>query len=79
MSPMTLGGHSIAGVETCVEVPTLRLVLDMGTCTSPAIGLQTVLVSHGHLDHCGALPHHAALRSMRGMEEGRYIVPKAFA
>jgi len=74
-----IGGLSVAGVETCIEVPGLKLVLDMGRCTTGAISLPTVLVSHGHLDHCGALPHHAALRSMRKMEEGRYIVPKAIA
>jgi ribonuclease Z len=76
---MTLGGTSVAGVETCVEVPSLKLALDMGRCTRRAVGLPTVLVSHGHLDHAGALPQHAARRSMMGMTVGTYVVPSPLA
>ena len=74
---LTVEGLSVAGMETCIEVPSLKLALDMGRCTHHAVGLPWVLVSHGHLDHCGALPQHAARRSLLGMEEGRYVVPRA--
>ena len=76
---MKLEGLSVAGVETCIEVPSLRLVLDMGRCTRGAIHHPLVLVSHGHLDHMGAIAQHAARRAMMHLGESTYIVPAAVA
>ena len=76
---MKLEGLSIAGIETCIEVPELKLVLDMGRCTRTAVQYPVVLVSHGHLDHIGAIAQHAARRAMLGMSEGTYLVPSAVA
>lgn len=76
---MKLEGMSVAGVETCIEVPSLRLVLDMGRCTRSAVHHPLVLLSHGHLDHIGAIAQHAARRAMMHMGESTYIVPSAVA
>jgi len=76
---MKLEGLSVAGVETCIEVPEFRLVLDMGRCTRGAIHQPLVLLSHGHLDHMGAVAQHAARRAMMHMGESTYVVPKAVA
>ncbi|HEY3255600.1 MAG TPA: MBL fold metallo-hydrolase [Polyangiaceae bacterium] len=76
---MKLEGLSVAGVETCIEVPTLGLVLDMGRCTRGAVQHPLVLLSHGHLDHIGAIAQHAARRSMMHMGESTYLVPAAVA
>ena len=76
---MKLEGLSVAGVETCIEVPSLRLVLDMGRCTQSAVQQPLVLLSHGHLDHMGAIALHAARRSMMHMGESTYLVPAAVA
>jgi ribonuclease Z len=38
-----------------------------------------VLLSHGHLDHIGAIAQHAARRALLGMKEGIYVVPHAIA
>jgi ribonuclease Z len=76
---MDIQGFSIAGVETCIEVPSLRLVLDLGRCSRTAVNHPLVVLSHGHLDHMGAVAQHAARRAMMGMSEGRYVVPRAVA
>ena len=69
----------MAGLETCIEVPQLRLLLDLGTCSRSAVNQPTVLLSHGHLDHMGAIAQHAARRSLLGMSEGVYVVPRRVA
>jgi len=76
---MKFEGLSVAGVETCIEVPSLRLVLDMGRCTRSAVQYPLVLLSHGHLDHMGAVAQHAARRSMMHMGESTYLAPAAVA
>lgn len=74
-----LEGFSIAGVETCIEVPSLKLVLDLGRCGRTAVNHPLALVSHGHIDHMGAVAHHAARRAMMKMSEGVYVVPRTVA
>jgi ribonuclease Z len=76
---LQLEGTSVAGIETSIVVPTLKLVLDMGRCTSTAVNHPTVLVSHGHLDHAGALAQHATRRAMMKMTEATYVVPRPIA
>lgn len=77
MAPLlSLHGFSIAGVETCIEVPSLGVALDLGRCSATAVRQEVVLLSHGHLDHMGAIAQHAARRAMLKMREGTYIVPK---
>jgi ribonuclease Z len=76
---MDVFGRSVAGIETCVEVPSLRLLLDLGRCSRSAVNQPLGLVSHGHLDHIGAVAQHAARRAMMKMEEGVYVVPRRVA
>jgi ribonuclease Z len=76
---MDFGGASVAGLETCLEVPSLGLLLDVGVCTSSAVRQPIALVSHGHLDHVGAIALHAARRHLLGMSEGTYLVPAVIA
>jgi ribonuclease Z len=78
-TPPLLRGFSTAGVETSIEVPGLGLLLDVGRCSRTAINQPVVLLSHGHLDHVGAVVQHAARRAMMNMEEGVYVVPRAIA
>ena len=79
MERLELSGVSVAGVETCIEVPGLRVLLDLGVCLRTAVSQPVVLVSHGHLDHIGAIAQHAARRKLLGMSEGVYVVPRAIA
>ncbi|MFZ5895054.1 MAG: MBL fold metallo-hydrolase [Myxococcota bacterium] len=73
--PLTFAGVSVAGLETSIEVPSLRLVLDMGRCTNTAVNQRYVVLSHGHLDHIGAIAQHAARRALMKMQPGIYLVP----
>jgi ribonuclease Z len=78
---LTLLGHeieafSIAGFQTCIELPQLSVAFDIGFCPRSAVKASTVLVSHTHMDHVGAIVHHAALRGLLGMKAANYVVPK---
>jgi ribonuclease Z len=79
VSRIELSGISVAGLETCIEVPSLKLLLDLGSCSRTAVNQQLVLLSHGHLDHMGAIAQHAARRALLGMNEGVYVVPRRIA
>lgn len=71
-------GISIAGQETCVILPRLKLAFDLGRCPQRSVFQNTVMITHGHLDHIGGLPCHASSRMLLGLEPGRYIVPPSY-
>jgi ribonuclease Z len=79
--PLSLAGHSIeafsvAGFQTCIELPELSIAFDMGFCPRSAVKRATVLVSHGHMDHVASIAQHAATRGLLGMDPPTYFVPE---
>lgn len=44
-------GLSIAGHETCVILPSLKLAFDIGRCPQRAISQDFLFISHAHMDH----------------------------
>lgn len=66
---------STAGLGTCIQFPELDFCFDMGVCPQSAIRLRTVLFTHAHIDHMGAVVQHCATRKMLGMKRARYAVP----
>jgi len=44
-------GISVGGHETCVIVPELKCVFDIGRCPSRAIQQKFLFITHAHLDH----------------------------
>ena len=69
-------GVSVAGVATSIDLPEMKVALDLGRASESLVPRRTVLLSHGHIDHMGALPWHAAMRGLRGMDPPTYVVPR---
>ncbi|MGB0637816.1 MAG: MBL fold metallo-hydrolase [Myxococcota bacterium] len=66
---------SVAGLETCIELPDFKLAFDIGRGPKSAASMKTVLFTHAHIDHMGGIAHHVATRSMLGMTPPTYVVP----
>lgn len=67
---------SVAGLETCIQVPSWKLCLDIGRCPPTAPRWPTVLFTHAHLDHMGGVANHCATRAMMGMKPPHYAMPE---
>jgi ribonuclease Z len=69
-------GISVGGVYTSLAVPELGLALDAGAPLRSSAGLDTILLSHGHADHVGALPALLGIRGLSGKtRRPRVIMP----
>lgn len=66
---------SVAGLETCIELPGFKVCFDIGRGPRAAVRNHTVLFTHAHIDHMGGIAHHVATRSLMSMEPPTYVMP----
>lgn len=66
-------GEAISGFASVIALVNDGVCLDIGTVTPASLQCGTVLVTHGHIDHCGALVRHASIRAMQGLPKTRYV------
>src|SRR5262245_42973001 len=71
-----IGGLSIGGVETFIDLPAQRLGFDLGRIHEAAVARPTLLFTHAHMDHMGAVASHAAMRHLRRLPAPTYVVPR---
>ena len=70
----TVRGVSVGGVYTALQVPELDLAFDVGLAPRSFAGVKTLLLSHGHVDHAGALPTLLGIRALQGMRSPLRVV-----
>jgi len=73
LPPYRVQGTSIAGEATCIQIPELELCFDMGECVRFALASKHVAITHGHMDHIGALAYYCSQRRFQGMGTGKII------
>ena len=76
---LTVVGGSRAGEGTLVLLPQLRLALDGGRPHRALAPMNTLLVSHGHMDHIGGLGYWASQRYLNSMGPGAVMAPAEIA
>jgi ribonuclease Z len=64
-------------VYTSLAVPELGIVLDAGISPRSSGGTDTILLSHGHADHVGALPALLGIRALHGKTKPPRVVMPA--
>ncbi len=69
-------GYSVAGEETCIQIPELNVCFDIGRCPLFALTSDIVCITHGHMDHLAGLGYYLSQRSFQGMKPGKVIVPR---
>lgn len=77
--PYRVQGISIAGEVTCVQIPELDVCFDMGACPRAVLASAYVAVSHGHMDHIGALAYFCSQRRFQGIGTARIVADARLA
>lgn len=72
-------GLSIGGIETSIDLPEHKLAFDVGRSPEHALLRETILFTHGHMDHMGGIAYHAAMRALKHMRPPTYVVPRECA
>ncbi len=73
--PYTIRGVSVGGVYTSLCVPELDVLFDVGIAARSSVGVEHVLISHGHADHIGALPSLMGVRGLNRKGSPRVFLP----
>jgi ribonuclease Z len=75
--PYTVRGVSVGGVYTSIQVPELGVLFDAGISPRSFGATDTILLSHGHADHIGALPALLGIRALHGKTRPPRVVMPA--
>lgn len=75
--PYSVRGVSVGGVYTSLAVPELGIVFDAGASPRSSCAIDTILLSHGHADHVGALPAFLGIRALSGKTRPPRVVMPA--
>jgi hypothetical protein len=67
----------VGGVYTSLAVPELGVVFDAGASPRSSCAIDTILLSHGHADHVGALPAFLGIRALSGKTRPPRVVMPA--
>ncbi len=79
LAGLEISGSAVSGIGTYLTVPEYRLGLDLGLTREETLPMSTVLITHSHIDHLGAICWHADARGLLGMKRPRYVVPPSVA
>lgn len=79
LPPHRVQGFSVAGEATTVQVPELDVVFDLGLCPRSALASPFAAITHGHMDHIGALAYWCSQRQFQGMGTGKIICDRRIA
>jgi ribonuclease Z len=75
--PFTIRGVSVGGIYTSLLISELGIVFDAGIPARSLAGIDTIFLSHGHVDHVGALPAMLGIRAMHGKTRPPRVVMPA--
>jgi ribonuclease Z len=73
--PYTLRGISVGGVYTSLQVPELKVVLDVGLPVRSFAGTDRIFLSHGHADHASGLASLLGIRTLLGKGPAQVFLP----
>lgn len=79
LPPFRVQGISVAGEMTTVQVPEMDITFDIGCCPRAMLASKFVALSHGHMDHTGALAYYCSQRRFQGMGSGHIVCDKRVA
>ncbi|MEM9381900.1 MAG: MBL fold metallo-hydrolase [Planctomycetota bacterium] len=68
-------GVSVGGFASTLDLPELKVCVDLGVLLDRCVARDVVLLTHAHADHLGSFAQHVAQRALRGMPPARYVVP----
>ncbi|OWZ05431.1 Nuclear ribonuclease Z [Phytophthora megakarya] len=74
-SGYTLHMRCVAGIESCCYVDFIDVAFDLGCLVGRVVSKSHVFITHGHVDHIGAVVTHAARRALQKQKPAQYFVP----
>ncbi len=74
--PFSVRGVSVGGVYTALHVPELDAAFDVGLAPRSFASARNLFLSHGHVDHTGALATLLGIRGLMRMPRLRVFMPE---
>ena len=72
---LSFQGLSLAGARTCLTLPQYLIAFDLAQGLPHALGMNTFLITHGHMDHAAGIPYVISQKAMNSHRPPRFIMP----
>lgn len=72
-------GYSLAGEETTIALPEQNVCFDAGRAPREIIPIDTLCISHGHMDHAAGVAYYLSQRAFLGASAGRVVIHQRLA
>lgn len=72
---LNFNGLSLAGIRTSIAVPELSVAFDIAQGLPHAIGMNTFLITHGHMDHASGIPYVISQKAMHSHKKPQFFMP----
>lgn len=63
---------------TCIQIPQLKLVFDIGVCPNSATSKESVFLTHTHIDHMAGVLRHCATRELMHLSPPKYYMDEQY-
>lgn len=73
LPPYRVQGFSVAGEATTISIPEMDVCFDMGRAPRAHLAPKYCIISHGHMDHIGAVAYWCSQRNFQGMGPGTIV------
>lgn len=70
-------GISIAGDQTNIRLPELKIQFDIGKCPKKAVYIPNLLLTHGHPDHAGGIVNYLFERKLQNLKPPKIFAPQS--
>lgn len=79
LAGIKIEGTATSGIASAITLPEMGICLDLGVATPEALRCDTVLITHGHLDHFYGIVRHAYIRHLTGATTSRFVCQRRLA